>query len=318
MSKNSLNDWSTTAASNTDIAGTNIAVGCPPQDVGVFMRTVMAQIAYAVQGSGGAIPATWNVGTLSATTGSFSGNVTVGGTLTPGAINLGSSTLTVTTVNATTGTFLGNVSITGTLTPGVLNLASGTLTAGAVVATTGSISGGLSAGSLSISGGASVGNGLTVSAGGSSITGGLSVTGAMNASGTATIGGDVVATGVVTAANGTSGTQAVNFGQFPVTFGPPGTTTLPNGYIRKWGTATLPASGQQTSTVAITFGTAFPSALMGASVTMRGPADNAGLYHAIPFTGSETKSGFTAGGDTNNASVTFAVTVPVYWEAWGH
>lgn len=45
MSKNSVNDWSTTPASNTDIAGTNINVGCAPSDVGVYMRTAMAQIA---------------------------------------------------------------------------------------------------------------------------------------------------------------------------------------------------------------------------------------------------------------------------------
>lgn len=61
MSKDSLNDWSTTAASNTDIAGTNIGVGCPPQDVGVFMRTIMAQIAYAVQGTGGTKPNSWHI-----------------------------------------------------------------------------------------------------------------------------------------------------------------------------------------------------------------------------------------------------------------
>lgn len=93
MAKNSLNDWSTTVSSNTDIAGTNIAVGCPPQDVGVYMRTAMAQVAYAVQGSGGAIPATWHVGTLTATNGTFSGTLTVSGTLslsgTPPGVQLG-------------------------------------------------------------------------------------------------------------------------------------------------------------------------------------------------------------------------------------
>lgn len=64
MTKTSLNDWSTTPALNTDIAGTDIDVGCAPQDVGVFMRTIMAQIAYAVQGSGGTIPAEWHVDRL--------------------------------------------------------------------------------------------------------------------------------------------------------------------------------------------------------------------------------------------------------------
>lgn len=72
MTTDSLNDWSTTPASNTDIAGTDINVGCAPQDVGVFMRTVMSQIAYAVQGSGGAIPETWYADDIRAATGTIS------------------------------------------------------------------------------------------------------------------------------------------------------------------------------------------------------------------------------------------------------
>lgn len=68
-STNSLNDYSVTPSDNTNIGGTNIQIGCAPQDVGVFMRTLMAQLAYAVQGTGGAVPVTWHVGTLVA--GSF-------------------------------------------------------------------------------------------------------------------------------------------------------------------------------------------------------------------------------------------------------
>lgn len=68
ISIDSLNDYHTNPSLNTDIAGTDININCPPQDVGVYMRTAMAQLAYAVQGSGGAIPATWNVGTLIADT----------------------------------------------------------------------------------------------------------------------------------------------------------------------------------------------------------------------------------------------------------
>jgi len=82
MAKNSLNDWSATPAANTDIAGTNINVGCAPQDVGVFMRTCMAQIAACVQGTGTAL-ATWyatllSCTTLDATTLNVSGVATVG------------------------------------------------------------------------------------------------------------------------------------------------------------------------------------------------------------------------------------------------
>lgn len=57
----SLNDWNTDPTLNSNIAGTDISVGMPPQDVGVFIRTAMAQIAYAVQGADGPIPATWHV-----------------------------------------------------------------------------------------------------------------------------------------------------------------------------------------------------------------------------------------------------------------
>lgn len=87
MAVNSLNDYSTTVASNLDMAGTSIAVGCAPADVGVFMRTIMAQIAYAVQGSGGTIPATWHVGHLF-TTGdaTIAGNINLTGNLTVAGI----------------------------------------------------------------------------------------------------------------------------------------------------------------------------------------------------------------------------------------
>ena len=45
MAKNAVTDWDATPSNNTDIAGTSIAVGCPPSNVGIFMRTAMAQIA---------------------------------------------------------------------------------------------------------------------------------------------------------------------------------------------------------------------------------------------------------------------------------
>lgn len=45
MTWNGVHAYSTTTASNSTINGTNIAVGCPPSDVGVFMRQAMADIA---------------------------------------------------------------------------------------------------------------------------------------------------------------------------------------------------------------------------------------------------------------------------------
>lgn len=64
MANNSFNDYSTTPALNSDIAGTSIAVGCPPADIGVYARTLLAQIAYNVQGTPGLFAATWHVGAL--------------------------------------------------------------------------------------------------------------------------------------------------------------------------------------------------------------------------------------------------------------
>jgi hypothetical protein len=71
MSNNSMSDWSTSPASNIDIAGTNIGIGCPPADVGIFMRTIMAQLAYAVQGTGGTIPDEWHTDNIIAGTGTL-------------------------------------------------------------------------------------------------------------------------------------------------------------------------------------------------------------------------------------------------------
>lgn len=44
MAKNSVADWSTTAANNTDVGGVNIGEGCPPSGINNAIRTVMAQV----------------------------------------------------------------------------------------------------------------------------------------------------------------------------------------------------------------------------------------------------------------------------------
>lgn len=141
MTTNSLNDWSTTPSSNTDIAGTNIAVGCAPADVGVYMRVAMAQIAYAVQGSGGLIPATWHVGAIIAATGTIGTlavttlnvtNISFSGSLSLSALSVsGTSTLGVTSATALTAT---SFTSGGALSAGTVN--TGTLTASSIINTT--------------------------------------------------------------------------------------------------------------------------------------------------------------------------------------
>jgi len=45
MAKNDVQSWSNTPASNTDIAGIDIAENCPPAGINDAIRTIMAQIA---------------------------------------------------------------------------------------------------------------------------------------------------------------------------------------------------------------------------------------------------------------------------------
>lgn len=48
MAKNSVSQWDSTAANNTDVGGINIAEGCPPSNVNDAMREMMAQLKDAV------------------------------------------------------------------------------------------------------------------------------------------------------------------------------------------------------------------------------------------------------------------------------
>lgn len=43
MSRTKISEWSSTAASNTDVGGVNIAEGCPPATINNAIREVMAQ-----------------------------------------------------------------------------------------------------------------------------------------------------------------------------------------------------------------------------------------------------------------------------------
>ncbi|MGB8840088.1 MAG: hypothetical protein WCC64_03355 [Aliidongia sp.] len=48
MAKQSIQQFSTTPASNTDIAGINVNTGWPPSNVGIAYRTLMAFLADAL------------------------------------------------------------------------------------------------------------------------------------------------------------------------------------------------------------------------------------------------------------------------------
>lgn len=144
----SLNQWNVIPSSNSQIATTNIAFGCSPSDVGTYMRTSMAQIAYAVQGTGGIagslVPATWFATNLIGNTGTIFNNFTVEGKFTAGTLSIANLSITKLNVSnsATIGggaTISGGETISGgsaidTLTvSGIGTFAAGSLSVGGYV-----------------------------------------------------------------------------------------------------------------------------------------------------------------------------------------
>jgi len=164
-------------------------------------------------------------------------------------------------------------------------------------------------GSVVIAGSASVGTtfsagdavtvtkgGLTVTAGGAKVTaGGLTVSAdGASITGNSTITGTVTITSTATAANGTSGTQVVNYSQFPATLGATGAQSLPSGKLEKWGSgSTTLGSGT------VTFAAAFPTACDNVQITVTGGTKAATVYPL--FTGGISTAGFSVYGDATQS-----------------
>ncbi|MDE2100785.1 MAG: hypothetical protein KGL39_26300 [Patescibacteria group bacterium] len=72
--------------------------------------------------------------------------------------------------------------------------------------------------------------------------------------------------GTLSASNGTTGTQAVNFSQFGASLGANGLFKIPGGVTVQWGVAATSGSGPSTAT--ITFPTAFSNSPYGAWCTI--------------------------------------------------
>lgn len=82
MPKNKVSEWSTTAASNTDIGGININEGCPPSGINNAIRELMAQVRdfqLGADGDGLTVSTlnatTATIGTISGTTMTLSGDI---------------------------------------------------------------------------------------------------------------------------------------------------------------------------------------------------------------------------------------------------
>lgn len=107
MSKNKVSEWSTTAASNTDISGIDIAEGCAPSGINNAIREVMAQIKDMQTGADGdnfVVGGTLSVTGTSAFTGAITATGGVVGNLTGNASTATSAASATTATTATKAT----------------------------------------------------------------------------------------------------------------------------------------------------------------------------------------------------------------------
>jgi hypothetical protein len=121
MAKNKVSEWSTTAASNTDIAGINIAEGCAPSGINNAIREVMAQIK-------------------DMQTGADSDGLVVGGAFTSsgGAVFSSGTTFSAAVVMSSTVAMSNNVTMTGAANT-IGTTTSATILSGSVTQTSGSV-----------------------------------------------------------------------------------------------------------------------------------------------------------------------------------
>lgn len=85
MARNAVTDWDATPANNSDIAGINIAEGCPAGGINDAIRTLMAQFSIWLAGAAG--PLLKSGGTVTGViTGMASGSTIIDGGGTPRAI----------------------------------------------------------------------------------------------------------------------------------------------------------------------------------------------------------------------------------------
>lgn len=225
----------------------------------------------------------------------------------------GYNLLNVGTFSATAATFT-DASTSNGLTVGnqlVVTKGGATITAGGLTVTAGGAK--VTAGGLTVTadGAAITGNttitgtlggltGLTVASGGATVKGNSTITGTLGgltgltvASGGATITGNSTVTGTMTVSNGTSGTQAVNYSQFPASLVASGSASLPSGLQLRWSNGTVGGAG----TTAITFPSAFSNACLQVVVSpVYAGSGTPGSVTAAA--GSLTASGFNLGSST--------------------
>lgn len=91
-----------------------------------------------------------------------------------------------------------------------------------------------------------------------------------------------------------------------------------NGLIEQWGFATVPNSGNTTSSVSVTFPQAFPNACLNIVGVFCEAFNNTGGGSWAVRPSAWTKVGFTATGDNNGPNYPFNKPAGFFWRALGH
>lgn len=204
-------------------------------------------------------------------------------------------------------TITGNASLGGTLSVAGASTLTGAVTMGSSqrVVGTSTLSGNVTmGGAASIIGNQIIGGTASI-VGAATVGGNATMVGTMSVGGAATIAGAATVTGALTGStNATTGNQIPNLSQFPYTSGDPGTMTLPNGMIIKWGSTTMTAGSGS-----VTFATQFPSACDNVQLSYGGGTTTLSV-NALAV-GAKSATAFAIWGPA-------AVTALVYWYAIGH
>ena len=288
MAKTKISEFDLTPANNTDIDGINIAEGCAPSGINNAIRELMSQLKAQQDGSSGD-PFTIT-GTLTAANVVASGTVSLTGTVTATTQNAGTNNTTLATTAFVTAANTAERTATATLT-------NKTLTSPTI--NTPTISGGTITGITD----------LTVADGG---TGRSTLTDKAVLIGAGTSGIDSVSPGTsgnVLASDGTNWSSAAlsSLAAFDKSLAASGYQKFPGGLVLQWGSSSSVSAG---SSLAITFPTAFASAVRSIQLTIISGSPDNGLLAPQAASGSTT--GFTIVNKDPDSSCT------VYWFAIGY
>lgn len=124
--------------------------------------------------------------------------------------------------------------------------------------------------------------------------------------GTLAVSGNTSISGTATAANGTTGSQLVNYSQFPAVLGNPGSVKVPSGMFIKMGNSVVTLSAGLAS---VSFDAAFPNAC----ITVVGTNGDLNAFSGYLSAVAPTASGFTVQAPAGGNSMVRCDWIAVGW-----